>query len=389
MNDIDSYPAAGLNGGVISGSGLRNPVDYTASEMAMQNFRRIFAINPQDKVLILADRNLDPKVVDLIWSHAAESGAAVCSFVRDHAATTFVQPEAMSALETATFVASTWHRSVLDPMLQQLRSLRGQRWVKLTYFRTIEALQTEQASFPIDLLSVILLKTAACYPSVGGTQIKVTDTRGSDLQIDLGPDYIKHHLTQSRWRGQLTTELPGSYVHYLPTHGPNLYDCLTEGPESTAINGMLYPGWGVGFDRPFASPVGLLFEKNKIVEVTGSGPDAEDLRILLSAPLIELGCGFNPKAPRKRIYPAGSNSPGAMHFGIDSLTPGDLLLDRMPLRPHDAGHFDLVSLDATVTFDDKLIVDNGFLVSLRDDEVVEKAREYGDPKVLLEDWPDW
>ena len=61
-----------------------------------------------------------------------------------------------------------------------------------------------------------------------------------------------------------------------------------------------------GFDRLY-----VRFEQNKIVEVTGNTHDAAVLReMLMGGVLIELGCGFNPKWPRHRIYPAGSNSPG-------------------------------------------------------------------------------
>lgn len=44
---------------------------------------------------------------------------------------------------------------------------------------------------------------------------------------------------------------------------------------------------------------------------------------------------------------------------------------------------DLITLDSTVTAGDNLLVDKGFLCSLRDSSVVEMAAKYGDPVDLL------
>jgi hypothetical protein len=32
------------------------------------------------------------------------------------------------------------------------------------------------------------------------------------------------NLDTNRWRGEMFATSPGAYVHYLPTHGPNLYE---------------------------------------------------------------------------------------------------------------------------------------------------------------------
>ena len=42
------------------------------------------------------------------------------------------------------------------------------------------------------------------------------------------------------------------------------------------------------------------------------------------------GCGFNPKAPVHTVYPAGSNAPGVLHFGIDLAKPSDYIRKVMP-----------------------------------------------------------
>lgn len=98
----------------------------------------------------------------------------------------------------------------------------------------------------------------------------------------------------------------------------------------------------------------------------------------------EGGCGFNPKAPRHTVYPAGSNAPGALHFGIDLAKPADYIQRTMPDWEEPPVHVDLVTLDATVKAGDNLLIDRGFLCALRDPQVVGAAPRYGDPVELLE-----
>jgi len=110
--------------------------------------------------------------------------------------------------------------------------------------------------------------------------------------------------------------------------------------------------------------------------------------MLVGGALIELGCGFNPKWPRHQIYPAGSNSPGALHFGIDLTKPSDYIRKVMPNWEEPPVHMDIVTFDSTVDAGSGRLVSDGFLEALRDPAVVEMASRYGDPVDLLESWPD-
>ena len=56
---------------------------------------------------------------------------------------------------------------------------------------------------------------------------------------------------------------------------------------------------------------------------------------------------FNPKAPRHTVYPAGPNSPGALHFGIDLEKPNDYIRKKMPEWEEPPVHMDLVTFDST------------------------------------------
>ncbi|HEX9592496.1 MAG TPA: hypothetical protein VGB12_03985, partial [bacterium] len=100
--------------------------------------------------------------------------------------------------------------------------------------------------------------------------------------------------------------------------------------------------------------------------------------------LQELGCGHNPKAPRFQVYPAGPNSPGALHFGINAKSESPYLRRVIPDWEEPHIHMDFVTFDSTVTAGNTTLIENGFLMSLRDEEVVAAAARYGDPVELLE-----
>jgi len=152
------------------------------------------------------------------------------------------------------------------------------------------------------------------------------------------------------------------------------------------VSGVIYPQWAVGFPKPFEERIAVHFDTDRVASVVGESADAKILReMLVGGRLIEGGgCGFNPKAPRHTVYPAGSNSPGALHFGIDLIKPSDYIRKVMPDWEEPPIHMDLVTLDSTVRAGDNLLIDHGFLCALRDPKVVETASRYGDPVELLE-----
>ena len=122
---------------------------------------------------------------------------------------------------------------------------------------------------------------------------------------------------------------------------------------------------GSGFESPFRERIGVRFDGNRIVDVSGESPEAGILReMLIGGPLIELGCGFNPKWPRHQIYPAGSNSPGALRFGVDLVKPSDYIRKTMPNWEEPPVHMDLVTFDSTMTAGRATLVRDGFLEAL-------------------------
>jgi hypothetical protein len=353
---------------------------------ALDNFTRVFAIRPGEKVLMLTDPLLDPRVVDAVTGLARSRGAEVRQYMEPTTQVLEVPIPVKALLEDADFVVSTWFCSIISPFCIGLRA-KGQRWVKITYFRDLDLLYTPQARFPAELVGELIRATAARLPQMDFS-LNFNDERGTDFRIGYTPEMRSNLLRGNRWRGKMFADEPGCYVHYLPTHGPNLWDRTAHGNDSDApvtMRGTVYPEWAVGFGKPFAERIACEFEDDTVVEVRGDSEEARVLReMLIGGRLIELGCGFNPKAPRLTAYPAGSNAPGALHFGIDLAKPADYIRRVMPNWEEPPVHVDLITLDATVTAGKRPLVERGFLCALRDEKVVEAARRYGDPVDLLE-----
>jgi hypothetical protein len=361
---------------------------------AMDNFTRMFDIHNDDKVVFLLDRMIDPRVVNAVDGFSRSRGPKPLAITYPSCQQEALPDDVKAILDKATFVVSTWFCSVTDPHAQMLRRDHGQRWVKITYFRDLDLLNTAHARFPIEVIGEIVRATNERYRK--GAQsgpLVITDRRGSHFQYDVTPEWADQLMNTNRWKGELFADKPGAYVHYLSTHGPNVYErqALKVDYDTAVmpINGTIYPQWAVGFPRPFAERIGVRWQDDVIVEVTGESTDASELRdMLMGGKLIELGCGFNPKAPRHTLYPAGSNSPGALHFGIDLAKPSRYIQRMMPNWEEPPIHMDLVTFDSTVVVGDTPLVTDGFLEALRDPSVVALATKYGDPVDLLEGWPE-
>lgn len=353
----------------------------------LDNFGKVFAISKGEKVLLLVDPLLDSAVVDAIHALARARGATFNAIFESSTRIEAVPSKWRDAISEANLVVSTWFNSVLDPFFVSLRK-SGQRWVKITYFRDIDLLESEQACFPLDVLGEILKATARKYPTDDKFELRFFDDYGSDFKIHFTGRMREMLLRQNRWRGDVTASEPGSYAQYVPMHGPNLWDRTSVGMDPDAhvhMEGTVFFQGAVGFPRPFVERIGLKFESDKVVEVIGGSPEATVLRSdLVNGRLIELGCGFNPAAPRFDIYPAGSNAPGAIHFGIDLPLPSTYMRRALPEWEEPAIHHDLCVFDLSATAGNNLIIDRGFLTALREPEVVAAAQFYGDPLTLLE-----
>ena len=393
MNARAQAGETGENGNPIQYVGLPPALKSSITEtkhyfQALDNFFKVFAIRPGERVLMLTDPLLDPRVVDAVTGLARARGATVSQYMAPTTTLPGVPEEVQPLIKKADFIVSTWFCSIEDPFNVAMRKA-GQRWVKITYFRDLDLLMTPQARFPIELVGEILRATEKRIPKGEDFELRFSDERGSDLRIPYTREMRDTMFAGNRWRGKMFADEPGCYVHYLPTHGPNFWDSTAMKSDPAAkinIEGVLYPQWAIGFARPFVEKIAVVFKNKLVTEVRGESPDAAILRdMLMGGKIIEGGgCGFNPKAPRNTVYPAGSNSPGALHFGVDLAKPSDYIRRVMPNWEEPPVHQDLIVFDATVTAGKSTLIDKGFLMALRDPAVVEMAGRYGDPVELLE-----
>lgn len=362
---------------------------------AMDNMTSVFAIRPDDTVLFLSDPLIDPRVFHAVAGIARSRGVRPELYSSSNWNSGIFPEELKPVYEKASLVVSTWFASIGDPYCLKVRRDTGQRTVKMTYFRNIDVLKTPQARFPAELVGEITRATRRLYPEHEAFTLRITDPRGTDWKANFTPQMRENMLKSNRWRGQMTAQEQGAYVHWLPTHGPNVYDRTTLGQNQDRgeirndVNGIVYPQAAVGFPKPFSERIGVVFENDRITEVRGQSEEAAILRdMLVDGVLVELGCGFNPKAPRRGIYPAGSNSPGALHYGIELAKPCTYIKKVMPNWEEPPIHMDLVAFDSTVVAGNSLLIDNGFLMALLDPQVVAMASRFGDAVDLLEGWPD-
>ena len=242
---------------------------------AISNFVRTFAFKPDDRLVFLTDRLLDPRVVAAITGLAAAQGVKAVEVKMPTTGMMEIPDAVKPILEQATFVVSSWFCSAWHPYCIDLRRRLGQRWVKITFFRNLDLLHTPQARFPTEIVGELIRRTAARFPRGVDYKLQFTDRRGSDLTIPLTARMTDRNLDTNRWRGENFATSPGAYVHYLPTHGPNLYEPgpMLDDPtqhHTVAVTGTIYPQWAVGFEKPFAERIGVRFEHNSVVEVTGA-----------------------------------------------------------------------------------------------------------------------
>lgn len=355
---------------------------------AIDNMIKVFAILPGDEVVFLTDPLLDRRVVDAISGIARSRGARVREFMAPTTQLTDCPEEAKPLVESATFVVASWYCSVNAPLFLKLRRERGQRWVKMTYFRNLDLLDTPQARFPVDLVGQITRANAAMFPRGTDFDMTFSDPRGSDVTIHFTAEMADNMLDSNRWRGQCVADRPGCFIHYLPSHGPNFYDRETFKRKPGAVakmEGVLFPQWAIGFPRPFEEKIGVEWKDTAVVKVHGKSRDADILRkMIVGGKVTELGCGHNPKAPRFTAYPAGSNAAGALHWGINYDKPSEYLRRVIPNWEEPPKHMDLVTFDTTVKVGNTTLIDNGFLMALRSPDVIAAASRYGDPVEMLE-----
>ena len=88
---------------------------------ALEQFCRVFAIRPGERVVMLTDPLLDRRVVDAVSGLAKARGATLVQYMAESTSLPAVPDEVKPILEKADFVVSTWFCSIEDPFNVALR----------------------------------------------------------------------------------------------------------------------------------------------------------------------------------------------------------------------------------------------------------------------------
>ena len=101
-------------------SSLTETKDYF---QAMDNFFRVFAIRPGERVLMLTDPLLDPRVVDAVTGLARARGASLSQYMAPSTTLPQVPEEVQPLVQKADLVVSTWFCSIEAPSTSRCASL--------------------------------------------------------------------------------------------------------------------------------------------------------------------------------------------------------------------------------------------------------------------------
>ena len=270
-------------------------------------------------------------------------------------------------------------RSVLQ---LKLRSENGQRWVKITYFRDLDLLNTPQAPLPVDLVGEIIRATARMYPRTRlrhDVQLPARVRPRHQVDAGHGQGPARQQSLARPGQGDRGRLLRALHADARAQHlRPQLLRARPGQAEAPARRHgrHVFPQWAIGFDKPFQTRSGSSSRTASSTKVHGKSLEADIMRDMLvrrEAELHELGCGFNPKYPRYKAYPAGSNSPGACTSAPTRKAQRVHASARAALggAAHPPGQRD-VRLHREGR-QDRTLIDNGFLMALRDPKVVEEA----------------
>ncbi len=281
---------------------------------ALDNFTRVFAIRPGEKVLMLTDPLLDPRVVDAVTGLATLARRRAATVHGDDVAGARSPGPVRPLLEAADFVVSTWFCSIISPFC-------------------IGAAGKGPALGEDHLLPRprSALHAAGALSGRARRRARPRDGIASPAEPDF--ELALHRRARDRFRDRLhrrnarrsCSPATAGAARCLPTsRAATSTTCRRTGRTSgtarrTATIPMRRCRCAARFirsgrsDSRVRSPSASRceFEGDTVVEVRGDSEEARLLReMLVGGRLIELGCGFNPKAPRLTVYPAGSNAPG-------------------------------------------------------------------------------
>lgn len=241
---------------------------------------------------------------------------------------------------------------------------------------TKEIMNSEWARFPIEVFWAIAKKVFEQVRK--GTRIRVVGDNGTDLSAGVN----SYNLV-----GLPVLIDPHPPIKGTCGHGMFPPGCCGFHPEGD-VNGTIVYDLLVGFDGILKEPLKLHVKDHWVADVEG-GNEAKWLKDKMKEKingnyLAEIMWGLNPKASLQRgieeiKYREGelTRRAGTIHFGL-----GNSMVLGGPVYSN--WHWDGVIISPfTVYIDNNPIIKDGRLLALDDQEIIDLASKYGNPKELL------
>jgi leucyl aminopeptidase (aminopeptidase T) len=233
---------------------------------------------------------------------------------------------------------------------------------------------SKAATFPMDLLHAIELRTYEMVQQPDGTPFHLTAPNGTELSGE---------VWQSRagqgW-GSLAGVMAGDFLVWPPG--------VVGFMPPKAMEGILTFDSFVGFGKT-SEPVTYVVEHQHIVEVRG-GWEADEIRRMIGEAtngdfVAEVMWGVNPRSrvdlTRQPVPLEAERSPQTLHIGI-----GDEKLAGSPVRATKKDgstfHIDAMMVYPTLTVGDALVLDKGRLPFVEEEGFRSLAEDFGDPDEL-------
>ena len=335
-------------------------------------------VQPGEKVAVIAEETCDPVVVEAFRVVASEIEAVdVTTIICKPFSPAGIDPDNPSDAVVQAYAASdtsfilSWYPD------NHSRKLPGAacKWyntksVSLYQMATFDMLSSPAARFPMPIMYLIMKKMRDL---VAGKLMRVTDDLGTEMLVQ-APDNVEDLF--GGVRGYPPRPLTqGRRAHFPPS---------TTGFIPVAANGVFYPS-ETTIIGDVSGRLKVTVENNYVTAIEGDA-EAKALWAFINGPgivpgpkrLVECMWGLNPKIRSKSATATmieRERRAGVLHFGIATYRHGT--------SESWGSHVDCYIPSPRIWIDGELIFDRGDFALLRDREVYELAKQFGDPEELL------
>jgi hypothetical protein len=337
---------------------------------ACKRIGEIGCLKEGEKVCIMGDRRIEADVIYGLIATAKMFGCDPYVCMVDEFEEWMVPETIAPAVLNANVVFHAWPAAAGAFGAKMRRT--GARWLSFGDIRTMELFCSEGMRIPPKLLSKIVTTTWAQIEKGDKVkQIHISDSKGTDLTLQLSERHVERQRGDARWHGKLIADAPGTRAHLPLPHGPNIMTPSEEKNET--INGVVcydsITGFGGAYsgdygDSNFSTPVRVHVKSGEITKIDG-GWESKVLSDIAAkgGHLAEIGLGFNPKVASyggRSTGLAGSSRSGSLHIATAGTT---------------GEHMDGCLFRATVVVNGTTIVDKGHLTALDDPDIQALAKE--------------